>query len=404
MPEAQRPIWLLCLIFALAGCAAASESRQDSPASLWGAVRVISETEQSHAPALWVQPDGILTAAWVGADNRGVHHDARVISGSTMGDAVTLPLPPIHPYGQQLWPASGDHLHLLWLDAGADGQQRLFAAHLSPDLGVERGPVEVSDRQTLDYAAIAAGSGQVVTVWSGGSLAEPALYAQSISARGIPSSPVLLKHNAAQPALTRTNDGTIHVFWLDTTDHGLRYGQLQRDALLAAGSTGHSLHLGPGDRLHSLSAGTDAAHLYLFWNITRLDGTDETWMTARPLDTGEWSAPLRVGVGGVNDATMQTGLNTGTVHTAAHGDNWLRWGAPMPGQFDVLPLAGAIGSDLVIVHFRQGVLAGYQRIAPVRALIGPPALLTDRDRYLYLTWAEPTDSGRAALKITTSRG
>src|SRR5690606_41802126 len=68
------------------------------------------------------------------------------------------------------------------------------------------------------------------------------------------------------------------------------------------------------------------------------------------------------------------------------------------------PLACSVGSALVIVHCRQGVLAVYQRIAPVRALIWPPALLTDRDRYLYLTWAEPTDSARAALNITTSRG
>jgi hypothetical protein len=122
--------------------------------SSWGRIIVIGQAEQSQAPALWLQSQRIVTI-WVGADEAGVHHDARVLSQAGLLERVTLPLPPVRPYAQRLIPAADNALHLLWLDAGETGETRLFSALLTPTLDVERGPTPVSDQRTLRYAAIA---------------------------------------------------------------------------------------------------------------------------------------------------------------------------------------------------------------------------------------------------------
>ena len=391
---------LLCVlqVIVLVGCASAPAQEQ----SLWGRIHTLAETEQSHAPAIWVQPEGGLTAAWIGADEIGVHQDARTILGTAVGDTITLPLPPVHPNAQLLLPASDGKLHLLWQDA--DPELRLYAALLTPELIVERGPTMIFDQLTLRYAAVAQPNGQIVTVWSGGLPAEPTLYLQRIDERGLPRAPVLLAHDADWPTLAQANNGTLFVFWRQSSDGRLRGGQLQSDQFISDDVAIPVPALERGDRLHQLYAALDATHVYLFWNLTRAAADNQTWMISRPLDASTWNAPTLIGVGEAQEATLQTGLNTGTVNRVQAGDHLLTWAAPMPGQFEVLPVAGRMGDGLAIVYFQAGMVAGYQRIAPVDAIIGPPMLLPDRDRYLYLTWAEPLESGRAALKLTSSRG
>jgi hypothetical protein len=386
------------LVIVLVGCASAPAQEQ----SLWGRVHTLAETEQSHAPAIWVQPEGSLTAAWIGADEIGVHQDARTVLSSAVGDTITLPLPPVHPTAQQLLPARDGKLHLLWQDANANREMRLYAALLTPELMVERGPTVISDQLTLRYAAVAQPNGQILTVWSGGLPAEPALYLQRIDERGLPRAPVLLARDADWPALAQSNDGSLYIFWRQSSDGRFSGGQLQGDQIIR--DEGGLPSLEQDDRLHQMDIGLDATHLYLFWNLTRAAGDNQTWMISRPLDASGWSSPNLVGTGEAQENTLQTGLNTGTVASAQAGDLRLTWAAPMPGQFEVLPVAGRLGDDLAVVYFQAGAIAGYQRVAPVQTLIGPPALLPDRDRYLYLAWAEPQELGRAALKLTSSRG
>lgn len=392
--------WLCrLLLFTLTACASAPAQEL----SLWGRIHTLAEAEQPQAPALWVQPDGQVTTAWIGADTAGVHQDARAISGTDMGSAITLPLPPVHPKDQVLLPAAEGKLHLLWLDANRDGESRLYAALLTSELTVERGPTAISDRQTLRSTAVAQPNGQILTIWSGGLPAEPALYLQRVDERGLPRTPRLLVSDADWPALTQTNEGTLFLFWRRPSDGRLQAGQLEGDQLADVKSM-PDFTLERGDRLHQVFSALDATHIYLFWNVTRASSTNETWMTNRLLTDAIWSSPGLVGIGERQAEVVQTGLNSGAVISATDGNIPLIWAAPMRGQFDVLPVAGRIGSDVAVAYFRAGAIVGYQRIAPVQALIGPPLLLPDRDRYLYLAWADALDTGRAALKLTSSRG
>ena len=181
----HRLIWL-CLLIA-AACTAA-------PTTTDGAI-TLAQAEQGDAPAVAASAGGVV-AVWVGSDDRGVHQDARRITGTQLGEVVTLPLPPTHPYDQRLIAGVGGRLHLLWLDADQAGQTNLYAALIAPDLQVERGPVPISEGLALRYSAVTDGAGGLWVAWSGGSISESSVYLRYVDAEGRPLQTTLVAENA----------------------------------------------------------------------------------------------------------------------------------------------------------------------------------------------------------------
>ena len=395
----------LCVLFfatLLASCRPFSTTA-DAPLSYWGPIITIAQAEQTSAPALSVMDDRIA-ATWVGADERGIHQDARLLSANAMSDSVVLPLPPAHPFEQQIYPAADDQHHLLWLDALETSENRLYAALLSAELRVTRGPTPVSDRATRRYSALPSGNGELLIVWSGGLLAEPALYLQAIDRAGRPRPPVALVTDADWPALIRASDSSLHLFWLRPSDGQLYHATLHDEQLLNIQTLARDTALEAGDRLHSLIPALDNSHFYLFWNVTRAAGSRESWMTTRAFGGSAWSAPVRLGITRITNAEetgyYQTNFNSGTTFATYSGEDWLSWVAPLKGQFDNLPAAAQFGDDLAVVYFQGGQAQGYQSIAPAQ-LIGLPALHVDQARYLYLAWAQPQPNGAADLQVTS---
>ncbi len=385
------------------GTAAAEPSTSSSP---WGPILILAQTEQTGAPALWVHNEQV-TAAWVGADERGVHHDARVLSAAASTEATVLPLPPVHPYAQQLYPAADQHSHLLWLDAHENGENRLYSALLTPQLSVQRGPTLITDNETRRYAALPAGNGELIAVWSGGLLAEPSLYLQLIDRAGRPRPATRLTTDADWPALVRANDGTLYVFWLRPSDGSLHQARITDDQLSASQPLDHHPDLQPGDRLQGLHAALDMTHLYLFWNITRVDGSAETgWMT-RHLDSIQWSAAAKAGLEqpegqSAASSVFETGFNSGATIPTQPGTQFLSHVLPLAGQFEVLPLAAQHGDEIVVVYLKGGMVRAYQPITAAQ-LVGLPALHVDQNRYLYLAWAQPQPAGTARLHLASLR-
>jgi hypothetical protein len=161
--------------------------------------------------------------------------------------------------------------------------------------------------------------------------------------------------------------------------------------------------LAGGDRFTGLSAASDHTHNYLFWNLTRANGQFETWFSTNAIGEAAWSPFQRLGIEWTTKDFVDTGFNGGWAFPARAGERWLSWAVPVTGQLDTLPVAALQGTNLALVYFRTGELIGYQNITAVSNLIGPPALLTDRDLHLYLAWAEPTSVGYANLKLTMTR-
>ena len=376
---------------------------KQQPDSTWGPVFALAQAEQSHGPALWANTSHV-TAAWVGADQTGVHQDVRMLAGNLLSETSALPLPPVHPYAQSLYPAAADSLHLLWLDADS-GDTRLFAALVSPALTLESGPNTISGGETLNYAAVPAGDGSLWAVWTGGPPGEPALYARRIDSIGRPAADIMtLAHDADWPALAWTTAGTRHLIWRCASSGELYHSILRDDGLSHITPTGIAVSAEPGDRLHSLYAAVDRTHIYALWNITRASGAEQVWFTTSAIDGGRWQAPQRLGVESEQTETaVETGFNTGPARAAHAGDDWLRWAAPLSGQHDVLPIVAQSGTGLTVIYMRAGQIIGYQITVPQVKIIGPAHLASDANRHLYIAWAEPEDNGPATLRLTTTR-
>ncbi len=390
------------LLSLLTSCGGAASTTPTPPASPWGEIVTLGETEQTDAPDIIIQTDQVI-AAWIGADERGVHQDMRALRANGLGEIIVLPLPPVHPYAQQVAAGSAGHFHLLWLDAVAD-ETRLFSALVTNTPELERGPTIVSHEHTLRYTALANGDGSLWTVTSGGVIAEPSLYARYIDAAGRPrlEDRSAAVSDADWPALLRDDTGALWLFWLRHSD-----GQVLRSPFVDGWAENPQiispgLALNPGDRLMDFNAALNSQDTYLFWNVTRADGRPESWYARGRLDTVTWGAPQRLRFDMI-DAPFETGFNTGTAQQAAEGERDLVWARPLATSPDVLPVAGLADNRLVVLYLRAGAVAGYQQITTVNGLLGAPNLLTDRDRHLYLAWAEVGSSGSARLRLTMTR-
>lgn len=252
----------------------------------------IAHALQTGAPAVATSGAGVAFA-WAGFDAVNVHQDARLLRSGTLSEAVVLPLPPAHPFDQRLIAGADGRLHLFWLDAAQDGQgNRLYSAILGPDLGVQRGPIALSNEPTYRYSAIADGQGGALAVWSAGAAAEPTLTAGRVDLLGRPLPPELLTVRGQFPALTSSGASGVHLFWLAE-------GQLWRMALGdspggAAVAVSASVGLWPGDALDSLWAAPCGEMLCAGWNITRADGSAESWLSAGRAAADQWPPPRRI--------------------------------------------------------------------------------------------------------------
>jgi hypothetical protein len=357
-------LFCLCALLCLCACQPA--------APRW---ITLAEALQGRAPALYADAERV-TAVWVGADAAGVHHDARQLRGDALTPVTVLPLPPTHPYDQRLYPASDGSLFLLWLDRGADDATTLYSAWIAPDLSVRR-TTPVSDGLALRYAAVPDGQGGLWTAWSGGILSELTLYVRHLDAEGRPLDQARITANAEYPAMTRADDGTILLFWIQA-------GQVYRARLdegRAVDGQGitSAVSLAPGDRLHDFSAALDATHAYVFWNITRAAGGIETWYAAGEMSAPFWTPPTRLIVS--RDPVTP-----------------LRWVSPAAGQFETLRAAAESAAGLGIVELRGGQVSGYRITVPDVYLIGAPALVVRPDDTLVLAWSSP-DAPRARLHL-----
>jgi hypothetical protein len=397
--SAKQYVFLWVLIVCLVSLPTCTQAPR--PPAPWTDIRVLAQAEQSTAPALLIHND-FLIAAWVGSDTRGVHQNARLVTGESMQDALTLPLPPRQPKDQRLLPGTTESAHLLWMDMNEAGQMRLYTASLSmPDLAVERGPTAVSERLTLRYAALAHVNGGVLAAWSGGSLAEPTVTLRLIDNEGRPTERLGILPTADFPVLLHEGR-SFYVIWKGVLDDAVYRTELTNDSLGSTTRLTSSPSLARGDRLMGLHAGQDETHTYVFWNIMRSGGICEMWYAAGSGDA-VWSQPQLLRLGHPDHEYLETGYNSGEVNRIAPGTLPVCFGTPVSDVGLTLPLAAHTDDGLVIIYFQAGQPAGEQLVVPGATVLTPPLMLTDRNRRLFLVWAQPTIAGYANLQLVATR-
>lgn len=335
---------------------------------------LLAQAQQADAPALAFSGANLI-ATWIGTDERGVHQDARLITPDEMSATVTLPLPPTHPYAQRLVPGANGSTHLLWLDADTTGQTALYSALLARDLTVVRGPIGVSEGLATAYSVVQDGAGGVWTAWSGGMSAEMALYARRSDSDGRPLETQLIAARGEHPALARTSNGEIWLFWLAN-------GGLMRQKLASQNDAGEpgeaqmltgTISLAAGDQLVNTRAAPDGdgTSAYFFWNMARANGVNETWWTWGRLDANAWRQPTRL--------TSEAGAPFGWAEPAAE-----------PNGLAAAAVESADGLGIMLIS--GGEVVGHKLIAAGALLIGMPALAADASGDFALGWAAPGDT------------
>lgn len=352
------------LLFVCAACSPTPPTTAQTTTAPPDPSRMIAQAQQANAPALVLNRNQVL-AVWVGGDERGIHQDARLVNSDT---TVTLPLPPTRPFGQALVAGVAGQTHLLWLDADENdrSQNKLYAAMLGADLSVLRGPVGVSEGAAFEFSSVTDGAGGLWTAWSGGAIGEPTIYVRRSDDGGRPLLQTATIGTGEHPALVRTADGGVWLFWLSGGELRRQRLDLPNAPAQAQALTG-TVSLVQGDQLVNVQAALDSTSGYFFWNVARANGVSETWWTAGALDADYWRQPQRL--------TSETG-------------HLLRWAAPL-SQLPELTAAAASDAGLGIVTFGNGSITGYKVVVPGVQLLGMPALiLTDTANYA-LAWAAP---------------
>lgn len=372
------------------------------PVSAWGQVITAGQTEQAAGPAL-AMAHHQTAILWTGIDETGLGHWLARWDDGVLIDPVKLPAPARRVIAPSIFPALDQRWHMLWLDRHDSGEMRLFSVLLDSGLRVELGAVMLSETRTDQYTAALTGDQGLRVVWSGGHIVEPSLMTREIDPLGRPRPITTLVSGGSWPAITPAEGDTVWLFWLGAVDGLVYRGLLDGDSLVDARSITRAVDLSPGDRLTGFTAGRDRTHGYLFWNVARVNGTQETWFTTGEIDSSEWPDPTRPGITVTGDtATVETGYQSGAALPAESGDSWGHWAVPLDGAYGSLPVALNIEDDLGIVYFREGAITGYQPIIETGPLLGPPALAVGPFGALTLSWSQPTGSSFADMQFTTT--
>lgn len=382
----------LLFIAILIVCGACS----DTSTNAWGEPLLVARAPQA-APPGFAMVDGQALFSWVGVDERGVHHDARMASGS----GVTLPLPPRQPRDQRLIAGVEGYAHLLWLDADEDGVPQLYSALLlTPSLEVERGPTQIGDGLVLHYTEAEDASGGVFVAYSGGSVGEPSLTLTGVDTQGRPL-PVFDRLRAAEMPTFLWQGGQLRLFWIDRDRAMIMGGSIEGGRVRDIRPLVPTPYSEVADRLIDLRAGADASTLYLFWNVERGDGEGQTWYTSASSADGLWSSWALLG-SRIRAAEIETALNVGDVQPSHADGGMLSFAAPLSQDDAILPVVGERGDNLVVLYLHEGAIYGEQTLRENVILLAPPHLASDRERNLHVAWSQVGADGSADLYFLSS--
>jgi hypothetical protein len=386
---------LLLLLF-LVGCGSSPQELPEVQSS-WGRIYNIAQDPQADAPA-FARTETFTAFAWVGSDERGVHHDVRILTTEGLSPAAALPLSPVSPSAFQLLPTAESGTLLFYLDANPEGESRLYSAVFDPTLMLIAGPTLISHLRTeAQYTVSRAADGSLWVVWSGGSPAEPTLFAQSLDPLGRPRPPQQLVIDSTYPILRENADETLALYWLRSEQ--VYRARFEDGTIADTSPIAPSPGLERGERRVNFSVGQDSTTVYLFLNTVLADGTPRTWYAT---DGGETPMPLRISEN--TGEAFITGYNGGTGKSAAQGEVPVAWVSPVDGVSDPLPVAAQVEDQLSVVYLSEGQIIGYQPVHTLaRDLLGLPMIATDVERHLYLSWSEPADTPTALLRFTSTR-
>ena len=386
----------------LSACVRAAET--ELSVSIWGRISTVGQAEQVQAPAIATTSRYVMFA-WMVLDGqksqvvlRSLHHDGEFT------EVVSPYLVTALPHEVSLYPSTNQGTHLLWLDVDATGITQLYHARVNLDLSLFRGAVKLSHGGARCYDVLIDTNGSLKVVWQNGHPLHPQLHSAKIDPTGLGFLVSEYVASSGCPKLVKTVDQDV-VMW-QNAQNMLVVAPLLGDYIGDGETKVQAPILDAYDRFHDLQVGSEGNRIYGFWNITRADGKQETWMSHGQITDNQWSKPQPLTV--YLDATefFETTLNTGRTLAASQSATLgqsLAWVSPLDALTHILPVAGVYDGYLSLVYFKDGSIVGYQAVTAVDRVLSVPEIRVDQDRHVYLTWSEPTVVGYALMQVTSTK-
>lgn len=400
-------VMLAIFLFITTACTPAqttSITTTPPPRTTWGDIVTIAQEPYAPAPNV-IADKGEILMGWIGASEERIYQGLRRWQDDTL-DSTVIPVLDVHaPFEQRIYQADNDGLHMLWMDIDSQSEQiQLFSAYLDNTLTAVIAPPTFVSQQVTHYTATPDIEGALWVVWSGGLLAEPSLFYVRIDGLGRPMFAEKLRLDGDYPVFAETLDNRTYLFWTSQVNRRILRAEFDAGELLNIRAVSQLPDMADSDRLVEFSAQFDRTHQYLFWNISREDGTAETFYTATPINSEDVPKPQPVTLTVDNAQMVQTGFNSGTVYTAVSaGDTRLSWVSPLDESAEVLPVVAQNQTSIGVTYWQGGAIIGYQTLSETGKLLRSPYITTDRDRHLTVTWSQPTAYGVADLNMTTTR-
>jgi hypothetical protein len=349
-----------------------------------------------------VQPDGTASRPQVIRLDRNV----QLAWARTLDAALVQPK---HP--QILW--DGRSIRLFWIS-----DQHLYTASLDTAGTTHGAPALLSGETTVDsYATASDGRGRVF-VWYAGARASPGIYALPPGDLG--GRALLVDAAGVAPELRADSAGTLHATWsvAEPPDDvavyyaaypggAYRAGEQYRVVTLKAARAGSNLD-GPW-------FGLDQQHGYLLWTMLATSGRGAgsrlsqyiSFPLAQPAQASE-IRPITVpdGANLTYEALRENDLLAGprvmlASDLASSGaapsgisinptfEPELALAAEAQMHYKYHQTVGQVGA----LFFRGGAPTSYQLLSFDQRTAFTPALISDRSRYLYVTWRETHSPG-----------
>ena len=220
----------LLLFLILSACTPPSTSSisitaTPEPRTTWGDIIPLGQAPYAPAPSVLAY-DGEILTSWIGADDERVFQGFRRWQDDTLDSTVIPVLDVSAPFAQSIYPADNDGYHLLWMDIEARTERiQLFSAYLDNTLTTLIAPPSFVSEQVTHYTAIPDIEGALWVVWSGGLLAEPALYHVRIDGLGRPMFPERLRLDGDYPVFAQTLDNRTYLFWISQVNRAVLRGE-----------------------------------------------------------------------------------------------------------------------------------------------------------------------------------
>lgn len=414
---------LICFLIVVLSACASQPERLWLKSPGWSRAKLIGNTRVSDSVPVTFDSDGNLYLFFIRPDDQVLHLRIIALDNRTQvlwdrtytGIELTRPSMPRIAWSKGV-------LQLFWIDSDS-----LFTARAANTGEIINSPIPLSDDVKVDHYDIAINSKGEIAIWFAGSRDEPGLY--TLPVNDINGASILVDDRGIHPDLTFDHADKLHVTWAryppGAGDKPLLYATYPNGVFQPGQAANVAMPRIVGtSSLQGPKIGLDSQNAYIFWSLIyfsgELAGTAETHYVHLPLSQPSSASsdtllsvpysydlpyqpfpesPLKagsripIGPGPPGGSSYVTEVET---NSSAEGElvvtlqSWMGY------------LMHKTKSQVTAAFFQNGEPTSYQILSFSPSSSTLPAVFSDDEHQLYVTWLEKGELPGWAIYLSST--